>query len=123
MNICHVVFEKHLIYHTYATRPNKGTHKAVDFAQKNILKQQWYAKLDIRKYFDNINHNILQAGLARIFKDKYLLDIFNDNYTIDHFSFVNDKGELFEDVELLPDKINRNFDCNFGCGIFELTKK
>lgn len=76
MNVCHNVFEKHLIYHTYATRPKKGTHKAVIFAQKNVRKYQWYAKLDIRKYFDNINHNVLQIGLEKLFKDKYLLDIF-----------------------------------------------
>ncbi len=76
MNVCHNAFEKHLIYHTYATRPKKGTHKAVVFAKKNVCKYNWYAKLDIRKYFDNINHKILQTSLKRLFKDKFLLDIF-----------------------------------------------
>lgn len=76
MNICHTTFEKRLIYHTYATRPNKGTHKAVKYAQKNTLKHKWYAKLDVKKYFDSINHSVLQKELDRLFKDRALLNIF-----------------------------------------------
>ncbi len=65
MNVCHNVFEKHLIYHTYATRPNKGTHKAIAYAQKNVKKYSWFAKLDVRKYFDIIDHLILENLLSR----------------------------------------------------------
>lgn len=77
MNVCHNVFEEHLIYHTYATRPNKGTHKAINFAQKNIRKYKWFAKLDVRKYFDSINHEILKTALNKLFKEQKILLLFN----------------------------------------------
>ena len=76
MNVCHNVFEKHFIYHTYATRPNKGTHKAIIYAQKNVQKYKWFAKLDVRKYFDSINHDIVKSELNKLFKGQDLLTIF-----------------------------------------------
>ena len=35
MNILEPVFEKQFIFHTYACRKGKGTHKAVDYAEEN----------------------------------------------------------------------------------------
>ncbi len=77
MNICHPVFEKHLIYDTYATRKNKGTYAALDRARFFLKKYRWFAKLDVRKYFDNINHEILMSQLSRMFKDDDLLLMFH----------------------------------------------
>ena len=36
---------------------------------------------------------------------------------------VDDKHELFTDVQLSSENIESNCSCNYGCGIFELTKK
>lgn len=58
----------------------------------------------------------------RVFGINYLLNIFNGKYSIDNFSFVDDKGDLYENVNLDKESINNNFGCNWGCGIFELTK-
>lgn len=76
MNVCHPIFEKHLIYDTYATRINKGVYKALERAVTNMPKYQYVAKLDVRKYFDSIDHDILVNKLARLFKDNRLLLIF-----------------------------------------------
>jgi RNA-directed DNA polymerase len=76
MNICHPYFEKHLIYHTYATRIGKGTYAALDKAKEFVKRYSWYAKLDVRKYFDSISHDLLFQFLSRMFKDKILLEIF-----------------------------------------------
>ena len=76
MNVCHAVFEKHFIYHTYATRPNKGTHKAINYAKMQAKKYTFYAKLDVRKYFDSIDHTILIKALTRLFKENELFSIF-----------------------------------------------
>lgn len=92
-------------------------------------------------YFDAINNitKILQAGgkfyfsvpigiqriefnAHRVFSLRYLLDLFKDSFILNSFSFVDDKGDFFENVELTQMKINRNYGCHFGCGIFELTK-
>ncbi|MBQ6955981.1 MAG: hypothetical protein IJP80_05135 [Bacteroidales bacterium] len=34
MQVCHPVFERHLICHTYATRLGKGTYAALDYARQ-----------------------------------------------------------------------------------------
>lgn len=58
----------------------------------------------------------------RVFSVKYLLNLIGKRFVIDSFSFVDDKGDLFENVELTAEKIADNFGCSFGCGIFEMTK-
>lgn len=76
VNIIEPIYEKSFIYHSYATRKEKGTHKAVAQAQKYLKNNYWYFKTDIEKYFDNINHEILLGFLQKKFKDKdfiYLL--------------------------------------------------
>lgn len=77
MNICHPVFEKHLIHDTYATRPGKGTYAALEKAKKAVKNYGWVAKLDIRKYFDSISHDVLKYKLRRMFKDDLLLHLFD----------------------------------------------
>ena len=77
MNICHPVFERQMIYDTYATRIGKGVYKALEKARKAALKYPFVGKLDVRKYFDSISHEILQNKLKRLFKDPILLKIFN----------------------------------------------
>lgn len=76
MNVCHPYFERHLIYDTYATRIGKGVYNALGRAKTGMAKHQYVAKLDVRKYFDNIDHDVLMMKLARLFKDKQLLSIF-----------------------------------------------
>jgi len=46
----------------------------------------------------------------------------NSNFSLKSFSFVNDKGDFFENVDLTQKEIETNFQCDFGCGIFELVK-
>lgn len=58
----------------------------------------------------------------RVFSLKYLLNIFMLKYNIDSFSYVDDKGNLFKNALLNNENINTNFNCRYGCGIFEMTK-
>ena len=58
----------------------------------------------------------------RIFSVRYLLRLFKDKYIVNHFSFVDDEGDLQKNVEMNDRDIDRNFDCHYGCGIFEMTK-
>ncbi|MGE5457603.1 MAG: DUF268 domain-containing protein [Methanococcaceae archaeon] len=59
----------------------------------------------------------------RVFSVRYLLNILDADFHLKHFSYVDDKGDFHEHVEPELDKIDSNFGCNHGCGIFELTKK
>lgn len=85
MNICHPYFEKGLIYDTYATRPGKGIYSALARAGKAMPQFRYVAKLDVRKYFDSIQHSVLKMELRSIFKDDRLLRIFDsiiDSYSV-----------------------------------------
>ena len=65
----------------------------------------------------------IEFNAHRVFSIKYLLDLFKDDYTLVSFSYVNDAGDLFENIELSDDGISTNYGCNYGCGIFKLLKK
>ena len=73
VNVLEPIYEKIFIYHSYATRKNKGTHKAVYQAQKYLRKNKWFLKNDIKKYFNNINQQILLNIISRKINDKKLL--------------------------------------------------
>ncbi len=90
MNICKARFESHLIFDTYATREGKGVYAAIDRARSAMRKYPYVAKLDVRKYFDSINHNILKAKLSRIFKDDKLVRLLES--IIDSYHIAPDTG-------------------------------
>lgn len=64
----------------------------------------------------------IEFNAHRVFSVAYLLDLFAENFKLESFSYVNDKGDLFENIMLTPENIKTNFNCHWGCGIFELTK-
>ncbi|MBQ8222988.1 MAG: hypothetical protein IJZ87_06555 [Bacteroidales bacterium] len=91
MIVCHQYFERNLIETTYATRIDKGVYKALDKAIYASKKYNYVAKLDFKKYFDSISHQILKEKLERIFKDKRLLYIFSqiiDTYSVNEGSGI-----------------------------------
>ena len=76
--ICNVVggvFDRRLIADTYACRVDKGTHRAIKKVQVFSRKYPCYLKCDISKFFDSIDHTKLKDLLARLFKDRKLLEL------------------------------------------------
>lgn len=65
----------------------------------------------------------IEFNAHRVFSIKYLLQIFEGKFDIESFHYVDDKGDLFENATLSEVSIASNFNCNYGCGIFELKKK
>ena len=65
----------------------------------------------------------IEFNAHRVFSLEYLLSLFNPYFIIDFFSFVDDAGDLHENVTLSEEQIQINFGCQFGFGIFEMTKK
>lgn len=90
MNICHPYFDKGLIDTTYATRKGKGVYAAVDKAVEALSHYEYTVKLDFRKYYDSVNHEVLKGMLKRMFKDAALLALFDD--IIDSYSVSEGKG-------------------------------
>jgi len=64
----------------------------------------------------------IEFNAHRVFSLSYLIDFFAGKYSVDQFSYVDDLGELHEDIKILDRDIKSNYGCNYGCGIFEMTK-
>lgn len=73
-------FDPKFIHDSYSCRIEKGTHRAInrfrDFhrtVSKNNTKTCFVLKCDIRKFFANIDHQILKEILKKYIKDKDVL--------------------------------------------------
>ncbi len=73
MNVCEPFFERVQVFDSYACRRGKGTQAAVFRAAEFAGRRPAYLKLDVRKYFHSISHEVLKSQLARLFKDPRLL--------------------------------------------------
>jgi SAM-dependent methyltransferase len=65
----------------------------------------------------------IEFNAHRVFNLEYLINLIEPLFVVESFSYVADKGDLFENAELSDTNIKSNFNCYFGCGIFELRKK
>ena len=73
-------FDRTFIADSYSCRIGKGTHKALNRfrkfglkVSKNNTKTCWVLKCDIRKFFANIDHDILTAILKKYIPDENIL--------------------------------------------------
>jgi len=64
----------------------------------------------------------IEFNAHRVFSMAYLMECFAEKYHVNQFSFVDDQGDLHENVPITEASINDNFGCAYGCGIFEMTK-
>lgn len=77
-----------------------------------------------RFYFSTpIGPQRIEFNAHRVFSLNYLLELFKDDYELMSFSYVDDAGDLHENQTLTDQHIKSNFNCHYGCGIFELKKK
>lgn len=90
MRICHPIFDNYQISGSYASRKEMGQYKAIDRVRQFARQYGWYAKLDVRKYFDSIDHEVMYGLLRKLIKDKRLLAIFRS--LIDGYHVEQGKG-------------------------------
>ena len=86
--VCRILypyFDRKFIYDSYSCRLAKGTHRAInrfrEFGRKvsrNDTITCWVLKGDIRKFFANINHEILNTILSKYIKDDDILWLLNE---------------------------------------------
>jgi RNA-directed DNA polymerase len=59
---------------SYAFRPGRGAFQAIERARAHIAAGwRWVVDLDLEKFFDRVNHDVLMARVARRVKDKRVL--------------------------------------------------
>jgi RNA-directed DNA polymerase len=62
--------------HSYGFRPGRSAHQAVAQAQSYITEgHRWVVDIDLEKFFDRVNHDMLMARVAKRIKDKRLLKL------------------------------------------------
>ena len=62
--------------HSYGFRPGRRAHDAVRAAQRYIQEgRPWVVDVDLEKFFDRVNHDVLMTRLARRIADKRLLGL------------------------------------------------
>ena len=61
---------------SYGFRPGKSAHQAVQAARKAVTSGlRWVVDIDLAKFFDRVNHDILMSRVARKVRDKRLLHL------------------------------------------------
>lgn len=60
--------------HSYGFRPGRSTHQAVRQATAYLNEgRHWVVDVDLEKFFDRVNHDVLMGRLARRIEDKRML--------------------------------------------------
>lgn len=74
-NVIEPIFDKRMIYDSYACRKGKGTHRAARRLAFFLGKQNihYFLKADIASYFASINHSILKDLIREQIEDTEML--------------------------------------------------
>ena len=74
LNVLQPKFDPTFSEHSYGFRPGRSAHQAVNAAKRYIQEgRRWVADVDVEKFFDRVNHDILMSKLARRIEDKRML--------------------------------------------------
>jgi RNA-directed DNA polymerase len=68
------IFEPHFSEHSYGFRPGCSAQQAVLAAQRHVADgHRWVVDIDLERFFDRVNHDVLMARVARRVADKRVL--------------------------------------------------
>jgi len=70
------LFEPLFSNHSYGFRPGRSAQQAIQQAQEYVQAgYEWAVDIDLEKFFDRVNHDMLMARVARVVKDKKVLKL------------------------------------------------
>lgn len=59
---------------SYGYRPNRNAHEAIAKAKARCSYYSWVLDLDIKGFFDNIDHDLMMLGVGRYTQEKWVLN-------------------------------------------------
>jgi RNA-directed DNA polymerase len=57
---------------SYGYRPLKSQHQAVEAVQENVRRYAWVIDMDIKSFFDEVDHDLLMKALERHVPEKWV---------------------------------------------------
>lgn len=57
---------------SYGYRPLKSAHQAVEQVRKNSFKYDWVIDMDIQKFFDEIDHELMLKAVTHVMDEKWV---------------------------------------------------
>ena len=76
LQVLQPIFEPGFSESSYGFRPGRNAHQAVRAAQQHVRAgKRWVVDLDLEKFFDRVNHDMLMSRVARGVKDERVLKL------------------------------------------------
>jgi group II intron reverse transcriptase/maturase len=76
LNVLQPRFDASFSESSYGFRPGRNAHDAVCAAQKHIQNgKRWVVDVDLEKFFDRVNHDVLMGKLEKRIADKRMLKL------------------------------------------------
>lgn len=70
------IFDPGFSESSYGFRPNRSAHDAVGQSRRHVAEgRRWVVDIDLEKFFDRVNHDVLMARVARKVKDNRVLKL------------------------------------------------
>ena len=70
------IFDPAFSEHSYGFRPGRSAHDAIRAAQRYVQGgKNWVVDMDITKFFDHVNHDILMGRVGQVIRDKRVLGL------------------------------------------------
>lgn len=57
---------------SYGYRPMKSSHEALQQVRKNVLEKDWVVDVDISKFFDEIDHELMLKAVEAMMEEKWV---------------------------------------------------
>lgn len=64
--------EKLFHENSYGYRPMKSAHQALEQAKKNCLNHDWVVDMDIKNFFDEIDHELMLKAVSHVMEEKWV---------------------------------------------------
>jgi RNA-directed DNA polymerase len=76
LQVLQPIFDPAFSEHSYGFRPGRSAHEAVRRAQGYVQGgKDWVVDMDITKFFDHVNHDILMSRMGKTIRDKRVLGL------------------------------------------------